>query len=142
MRPFSIVLFVLFFWGLIGCSKPNDPEFYKESINRGNILITAIEKYKDKNKTYPKNLKILAPKYIKNVPTSNINNMKFIYHIDPNTEDYSLAIIIEPSGLMVLSAKAIKRLSYNPYQTYTENNNTKTHFIYNGWALQTMSRSN
>lgn len=136
------LIFVLFFCGVfIGCSKPNDLQFYKENINRGNIIIAAIERYKDKNKSYPDNLENIVPEYIENIPKSDIDNLGFIYHYFEKTGSYSLSIIVEPSGLMLLSAKAIKQLIYDSTQNYSVNQFTEIHFIFDGWALQTRSRS-
>jgi hypothetical protein len=64
-----------------------------------------------------------------------------IYRVNEKQENYTLGIIVEPSGFMLLGAKAIKRLGYSSDQKYPESQGTENHFILDGWALQTMSRS-
>ncbi len=125
----------------MGCSKPNDPQFYKESISRGKTIVAAIERYEDKNNSYPVSLEALVPEYIGRIPKSDINNLDYSYLYFPKAGTYSLGIIVEPSGLMILGAKAIKELTYDPNQNYQESKNTQIHFTLDGWALRTQSRS-
>jgi hypothetical protein len=142
MRYFFLII-ISFLCGItIGCSKPNDLEFYKESISRGNIIVAALERYRGKNKTYPDSLENLVPEYIENLPKSDINDLPFIYNYYEKTGTYSLGMIVEPSGVMLLGAKAIKQLTYNSTQRYQESQSTKIHFTFDGWALQTLSRKN
>lgn len=111
------------------------------SIGRGNLIVEALEKYKEKNKIYPDDLDNLVPNYIENIPKTDIDDLNFIYLVDEKNENYTLDIIVEPSGLMLLGAKSIKRLGYCPSHIYPENQYTKNHFIYDGWVLQTINRN-
>ncbi len=126
---------------LFACSKPENPKFYEETIKRGNIIVSAIEGYKDRTNSFPATLENLVPEFINEVPKSDIDDQDFLYNAYKRNGTFSLGITIEPTGVGILGTKSMKMLEYRPSKDYQENKYTKIHFIHNGWVLETKYRN-
>ena len=79
---------------------------YKMTVDNGNEIVTALAKYKEKNNTYPRELKELTPESIDNIPRSWSWTFNWEYHYFPEIfpkKDYKL----------YFNMFAVKKCSYN-----------------------------
>lgn len=132
---------------VMGCRADIKPEVFKQAIQRGNVIVAAVEAYKNKHGLYPDRLEQLVPVFLDVIPETGITEReKFSYfRLPDNTEKpygYTLSFYVDTSisGLMVLSARSRKRLTFNSAQIYEDTDHVTTHSVVDGWAVQTISR--
>lgn len=122
----------------------------RQSIQRGNDIVMAIEAYNNKHGQYPERLEQLVPGFLRVIPEPGLREGdRYSYHKFPDDADkpyrYDLLFFL-PDTRPVLLELAGAGLSatwamFNPAQLYEDTDVKINHFVIEGWAIQTIYRS-
>lgn len=121
----------------------------RQRIQRGNDIIIAIEAYNNKHGQYPERLEQLVPGFLRVIPEPGLNEGdRYWYRKSPDDADkpYRYRILFflpDPRSAIyhLGGALSMKWAVYNPAQLYDDTDVTTTHFVIDGWAVQTSYRS-
>lgn len=85
----GLVLFVAFYASLYSNWTP---ENYKETVRRGNAVVTALDAYHSKHKAYPRVLEELIPVYLKEIPPPVVGNGRWQYKLEHINSGFHLMV--------------------------------------------------
>ena len=111
-----------------------------KTIDLGNELSSAIEKYKSHFAQYPDSLDELTPNYVEKIPVTFVEGNKFSYWKDPNTDFFSLAFRLDKASIFDIGARAFVWFEYKSDLDYASTERNQTYFIVNNWAYILNSR--
>lgn len=121
----------------------------RQSIQRGDDIVMAIEAYNNKHGQYPERLEQLVPDFLRVIPETGISaGDRYWYHKYPDNVDkpYRYRILFflpdrRPVIMQLAGARSMDWVIFNPAQLYEDTDVIINHFVIDGWAVQTIYRS-
>jgi hypothetical protein len=132
-----------------GCANPliseSDESVYFSSLQKGDALAQAINKYYQVEQSYPDDLAVLVPKYIDAIPVPNRYFSDFLYLVYGKQEwykgkpKYSLNLS-KKTGFTLIWPNSHTLFKYDPDSKVVNNKKTDVHFRQGNWVYITRYR--
>ena len=121
----------------------------QQGIQRGNDIVMAIEAYNNKHGQYPERLGQLVPDFLRVIPEPGLEEGDwYSYQKFPDDVDkpyrYHIWFLLpdtRPGIVQLAGARHRHLVTFNPAQLYEDTDVETTHFVIDGWAVQTIYRS-
>ena len=123
----------------------NDEFLYLSSIQKGNVLAQAIDRYHEIELSYPDDLAALIPKYISRVPVPDEYFSGFHYMTFGSQDwykgkpTYSLSLR-KKTGFSLIWPNSYTYFKYDPENQVVDNQKTDVHFREGDWVYITRHR--
>ena len=122
----------------------------RQRIQRGNDIVMAIEAYNNKHGQYPERLEQLVPDFLRVIPEPGLEEGdRYSYRKFPDDADkpyrYELWFFLPDTRPLLLALAgagfSATYAEFNPAQLYEDTDVKTTHYVIDGWAIQTAYRS-
>lgn len=121
----------------------------QQGIQRGNDIVMAIDAYNNKHGQYPERLEQMVPDFLRVIPEPGLREGdRYWYRKFPDDVDkpyrYHILFFLpdtRPGIVQLAGARHRDLVTFNPAQLYEDTDVETTHFVIDGWAVQTRYRS-
>jgi hypothetical protein len=106
VRAFRVITVVVWLCSLASCVNWSDADV-AETKRRGDLVRQALEQYRSRTGTFPRELQSLVPTYIDTIPKPRVGRKVWKYETYQGDSDYLLSVAIQSQSEPELHADQI-----------------------------------